>query len=140
MRESKLKNGTLSYYVSKLVDQKKIDVHRTSSSTHLSASSISDSELEICRILTKNTQREIIFQLLEHDTLTFTELRKLLKKSPATISVCVNQLFNDKIIEKSYDIPSNKVSLRNKEEIQGIVNEYFPKQLEKLVSNTIELL
>ena len=140
MRATKLKNGTLSYYVSKLLTQNKIDVHRTSSSTHLSVTSISDYELEICRVLTKSTQRQIIFLLLKHDTLTFAELRKLLKKSPATVSVCLNQLFIQKIIEKSYDIPSNKVSLKNKEQIQGIVNEYFPTQLEKVINNTIEIL
>ena len=140
MRATKLKNGTLSYYVSKLLTQKKIDVHRTSSPTHLAVTSISDDELEICRILTKSTQRQIIFLLLKHDTLTFTELRGLLKKSPATVSVCINQLFIQKIIEKSYDIPSNRVSLKNKEQMQGIVNEYFPTQLEKVISNTIEIL
>ena len=140
MRATKLKNGTLSYYVSKLLTQNKIDVHRTSSSTHLAVTSISEDELEICRVLTKSTQRQIIFLLLKYDTLTFAELRKLLKKSPATVSVCLNQLFTQKIIEKSYDIPSNKVSLKNKEKIQGIVNEYFPTQLEKVVSNTIEIL
>ena len=63
-----------------------------------------------------------------------------IKKSPATVSVCLNQLFTQKIIEKSYDIPSNKVSLKNKEQIQGIVNEYFPTQLEKVISNAIEIL
>ena len=140
MRATKLKNGTLSYYVSKLLTQNKIDVHRTSSSTHLFVTSISDYELEICRVLTKSTQKEIIFLLLKYDTLTFAELRKLLKKSPATVSVCLNQLFTQKIIEKSYDIPSNKVSLKNKEKIQGIVNEYFPTQLEKVISNAIEIL
>ena len=140
MRATKLKNGTLSYYVSKLLTQKKIDVHRTSSSTHLAVTSISDDELEICRILTKSTQRQIIFLLLKHDTLTFSELRMLLKKSPATVSVCINQLFIQKIIEKSYDIPSNRVSLKNKEQMQGIVNEYFPTQLEKVINNAIEML
>ena len=140
MRATKLKNGTLSYYVSKLLTQNKIDVHRTSSSTHLAVTSISDDELEICRILTKSTQRQIIFLLLKHDTLTFSELRRLLKKSPATVSVCINQLFIQKIIEKSYDIPSNRVSLKNKEQMQGIVNEYFPTQLEKVINNAIEIL
>ena len=140
MRATKLKNGTLSYYVSKLLTQNKIDVHRTSSSTHLAVTSISDDELEICRILTKSTQRQIIFLLLKHDTLTFSELRRLLNKSPATISVCVSQLFTQKIIEKSYDIPSNKVSLRNREQVKGVVKEYFPTQLEDIINNAIEIL
>ena len=140
MRATKLKNGTLSYYVSKLLVQNKIDVHRTSSSTHLAVTSIPSDELKICRILTRKTHMQIILLLLKNDTLTFSELRRLLKKSPATISVCVNQLFNQKIIEKSYDIPSNKVSLRNREQVKSVVKEYFPTHMESIINNTIEIL
>ena len=45
-----------------------------------------------------------------------------------------------KVINKKYDIPSNKYSLKNPQEVQGILNEYYPNLLDKLSENTIEML
>jgi hypothetical protein len=45
-----------------------------------------------------------------------------------------------KIINKKYDIPSNKYSLKNPREVEGILKEYYPKLLDKLSENTIEIM
>jgi len=49
-------------------------------------------------------------------------------------------LFREKIVEKKYDIPSNKYSLKNPEQIKGILSEYYPETMTKLSENTIEML
>ncbi len=86
------------------------------------------------------TQKKIILLLLNKETATAVEIRDILKKSPSVISVNLSELFKEKIIEKKYDIPSNKYSLKNPDEIRGIVNEYYPTILERLVENTTEML
>ena len=68
------------------------------------------------------------------------EIREFMKKSPSVISVNLKELYKAKIINKRYDIPSNKFSLRNPEQIKGIMNEYYPKYINKISENTIEML
>ena len=55
------------------------------------------------------------------------EIRKFLEKSPSVVSVNLNELFKAKILNKKYDIPSNKYSLKNPDQIRGILNEYYPE-------------
>ena len=45
-----------------------------------------------------------------------------------------------KIIEKRYDIPSNKYSLKNPKQIEGIVREYYPETIDKITNNITEML
>ena len=56
------------------------------------------------------------------------------------VSVNLNELFKAKIINRKYDIPSNKFSLKNPELIRGVLNEYYPDSIDKLSSNTDEML
>ena len=44
------------------------------------------------------------------------------------------------IIEKAYDIPSNKYSLKNPTLIIGVLNVYYPDISARLIDNTVELL
>ena len=140
MRLSKLKNGTLTHYISKLESTRKINVERTPRITRFYDKSVPKKEAEICKQLTRPTVKHIITLLLQNEVLTFPLIRKHVKKSPATVSVCLNNLFKAGIIEKSYDIPSNKYSLKNPTLIKGVLNVYFPNISTRLTDNTIELL
>ena len=86
------------------------------------------------------TIKNIILSLLNDGTLTFPQIRKKVKKSPATVSVCLSRLFKSGIVEKTYDIPSNKYTLKNPELVKGVLKVYFPDKYSRLVNNTIELL
>ena len=140
MRLSKLKNGTLTHYISKLENSQKILVEMTPRITRFYDISIPKKEAVICKQLTRPTVKHIITLLLRKQILTFPEIRDLVHKSPATVSVCLNDLFKVGIIEKTYDIPSNKYSLKNPEFIRGILTMYFPDVSTRLVDNTVELL
>ena len=140
MRISNIRNGTLSHYVKKLEEEKTIQLERSPRVTRLYPSGIDPHEAKICKYLTMETQKKIILLLLNKETATAVEIRNILKKSPSVISVNLSELFKEKIIEKKYDIPSNKYSLKNPDEIRGIVNEYYPTILERLVENTTEML
>ena len=140
MRISKLKNGTLTHYISKLENMQKISVERTPRITRFYDKSVPKKEAEICKQLTRPTVKHIITLLLRKQVLTFPEIRDYVNKSPATVSVCLNNLFKVGIIEKTYDIPSNKYSLKKPDMIRGVLKVYFPDVSTRLVDNTVELL
>ena len=140
MRVSNIRNGTLSHYVKKLEDAKSIELERTPRVTRLYPAGISSEEAKICKYLTKPSQKKLILFLLKKGTATSLEIRDFIKKSPSVVSVNLNELFKEKIIEKRYDIPSNKYSLKNPRQIEGIVKEYYPETIEKITNNTIEML
>ena len=140
MRLSKLKNGTLTHYITKLENMHKISVERTPRITRFYDKSIPKKDADICKQLTRPTVKHIITLLLRKQILTFPEIRDYVNKSPATVSVCLNNLFKAGIIEKTYDIPSNKYSLKHPTLIRGVLKVYFPDISTRLVDNTVELL
>ena len=140
MRITDIRNGTLSHYVKKLEKEGSIVPHRTPRVTRLYPKGISESEAKVCKYLTIPTQRNLITFLIKKEIATSIEIREFLKKSPSVISVNLNELFRMKIINKKYNIPSNKYSLKNPQEVNGVLNEYYPNLLDKLSENTIEML
>ncbi len=148
MRISNIRNGTLSHYVKKLEEEESIELERTPRVTRLypagipekEATGIPEKEAKICKYLTMDSQKKMILFLLKKKTATSQEIREFIQKSPSVVSVNLNELFREKIVEKKYDIPSNKYSLKNPEQIKGILGEYYPETMTKLSENTIEML
>jgi predicted transcriptional regulator len=140
MRITGIKNGTLSHYVKRLEKNGTIKLERTPRVTRAYPVGIAEHEATICKYITMPTQKKLILFLLKKEVATSIEIREFLKKSPSVISVNLNELFRMKIINKRYDIPSNKYSLKNPKEVEGILKEYYPKLLDKLSENTIEML
>ena len=118
----------------------KINVERTPRVTRFYDIIVPAKEAEICKQLTRPTVKHIITLLLRKNILTFPQIRDCVGKSPATVSVCLSDLFKAGIIEKSYDIPFNKYSLKNHDLVKGVLNVYFPDLTTRLVDNTVELL
>ena len=121
MRVSNIRNGTLSHYVKKLEDEKSIELERTPRVTRLYPAGISAEEAKICKYMTKTSQKKLILFLFKKGIATSLEIRDFIKKSPSVVSVNLNELFKEKIVEKQYDIPSIKYSLRNPVQIEGIL-------------------
>ena len=140
MRISNIRNGTLSHYVKKLEDEKNIQLERTPRVTRLYPKGISKKEATICKYLTMSSHKKMILFLMKKKSATSQEIRYFVNKSPSVISVNLNELFREKIVEKKYDIPSNKYSLKDPQEIEGIIKEYYPETMSKLSENTIEML
>ena len=139
MRISEIRNGTLSHYVKKLENSGTIELQRTPRVTRLYPAGISKDEAKICKFMTVDTQKKIIIFLMKNEVASSAEIKNFVKKSASVISVNLNQLFREKVINKEYDIPSNKYSIKNPELINGIMKEYYPNLLDKLADNTIEL-
>ena len=132
MRLSNIRNGTLTHYVKKLLEEDSIKLERTPRVTRLYPRNIPKESAKICKFLTMNSQKEIILFLLNHKIATAIQIREHVNKSPSVISVNLNVLFKAKMINKKYDIPSNKYSLKNPEGIKETINEYYPELLDKL--------
>ena len=130
MRVSKIRNGTLSHYVKKLEDEKSIELERTPRVTRIYPAGISTEQAKICKYLTKSSQKKLILFLLKKEIATSSEIRDFIKKSPSVVSVNLSELFKENIIEKKYDIPSNKYSLRNPKQIKEILNKYYPETVD----------
>ena len=140
MRITDIRNGTLSHYVKKLEEKGNIQLERTPRVTRAYPVGIGAQEAVICKYLTMPTQKKLILFLLKKKVATSVEIRKFLQKSPSVVSVNLNELFRMKVINKKYDIPSNKYSLKNPTEIMGILKEYYPSLIDQLSENTIEML
>ena len=140
MRITNIRNGTLSHYVKKLEENDSIQLERTPRVTRAYPVGIGEHEATICKYLSMPTQRKLMLFLLKKEVATSIEIREFLKKSPSVVSVNLNELFRMKIINKKYDIPSNKYSLKNPKEITGILNEYYPNLIDRLSENAIEIL
>ena len=140
MRITDIRNGTLSHYVKKLEDAGVIQLERTPRVTRAYLTGISEHEATICKYLTMPTQKKLILFLLKKEIATSIEIREFLKKSPSVISVNLNQLFKAKIIDKKYDIPSNKYSIKNPKEMKGVLREYYPDLIDKFSENALEML
>ena len=140
MRITDIRNGTLSHYVKKLENNGSITLQRTPRVTRAYPVGMDEHEADICKYLTIPTQKKIILFLLEKEVATSIEIRNFIKKSPSVVSVNLTQLFKAKIINKKYDIPSNKYSLKNSQEIKGILKEYYPNYIDRMTNNIIEVL
>ena len=140
MRITDIRNGTLSHYVKRLEKDGTIKLERTPRVTRAYPVGIAEHEAIICKYLTIPTQRKLILFLLKKEVATSIEIREFLKKSPSVISVNLSGLFKAKIISKKYDIPSNQYSLTNPKEIKGILKEYYPTYMDKMIDNTIDIL
>ena len=140
MRITDMKNGTLSHYVKKLEDENHIELERSPRVTRLYPAGIPREEAEICKYLNMPTQKKILLFMLEKKIVTSIQIRDHIKKSPSVVSVNLNELFKARVIDRKYDIPSNKFSIKKPELVKGVLNEYFPDLIDRLSSNTDEML
>ena len=140
MRITDMKNGTLSHYVKKLEDENYIQLERSPRVTRLYPAGIPKNEAEICKYLNMPTQKKILLFMLEKKIVTSIQVRDHIKKSPSVVSVNLNELFKARVIDRKYDIPSNKFSIKKPELVKGVLNEYFPDLIDRLSSNTDEML
>ena len=131
MRISDMRNGTLSYYVKKLEEEGEIELERTPRVTRIYPMGMEKDEASICKFIRIPTQRKIILFLLQIKTATAIQIRDFLNKSPSVVSVNLNELFRGKIVNRKYDIPSNKFSLKNPKLVTKILDSYYDEMLKE---------
>lgn len=130
MRETGMKNGVLEYYAAKLEKEGTVKVERTPGQTRFYPPGTSDEETILIKNLRQETPKQILAALLQYKMMSFGEIVREIKKSPATASLYLSQMTRDGII-KSTVIDSRKAYfVYDEERLQGIVDKYHPSILE----------
>lgn len=130
MRETGMKNGVLEYYASKLERDGTVKVERTPGQTRFYPPGTSDEDTVLIKNLRQETPKQILAALLQHGDLSFSDLVKETKKSPATVSLYLAQVSNDGIVKNRIVDFKRKYYVENIEKLQGIVDKYHPSMLE----------
>ncbi|HXX06218.1 MAG TPA: winged helix-turn-helix transcriptional regulator [Candidatus Bathyarchaeia archaeon] len=131
MREIGMKNGVLGYYANKLEKEGVVKVERRPGQTRFFPPSVSDSDILIIKNLRQETPRQILTSLLRNEMLSFSELVKNVKKSPATVSLYLTQLKNDGMVESSLINLKRYHKIKNIEKLQMMINKYHPTLIER---------
>lgn len=131
MRETGMKNGVLEYYTNKLEKEGTVKVERKPGQTRFFSPNIVDNDILLIKNLRQETPRQILVVLLKHEMLSFSELVKNVKKSPATISIYLTQLKNDDIVETTLVNLKRYHRVRDIEKLRMMINKYHPRLLER---------
>lgn len=95
---SGMPNGTLSHYISNMINDSKIIVKRTARRTWFFLPETNTSEINLIINLRKETGKNILSYLLLNGPSAFTDIQKSTTKAPATISLTLTHLVELKVI------------------------------------------
>ena len=135
MRETGMKNGVLEYYTNKLEKEGIVKVERKPGQTRFFSPNIADSDILMIKNLRQETPRQILVALLKYEMLSFNELTKNVKKSPATISLYLTQLKNDGIVETTLTNLKRYHHVKDVERLRIMINKYHPSLIERSADN-----
>ena len=146
-KETKLANGTLQHHLSKLENTKSISAKYVEKIPRYYESEIDDKTQIILLRLRQTTTSKIIKSLLNHECLNFSQLVKMSKKSPGTVSIYKNMLLKDRIIIGNTDeCPScpesaSKIKYRliDQSTIRTLLEEYGKSSLQKSADNLADV-
>lgn len=97
---SGMPNGTLSHYISNMLQDSKIMVKRTSRRSWFFLPETKPLEMELIISLRKETSKDILSHLLIAGSSGFTEIQKHTKKAPATVSLTITHLVELEVIRR----------------------------------------
>ena len=85
-------NGTLSHYISKMINDSKIIVKRSPRRSWFFLPDTNSFEIDLIINLRKETSKNILSFLLLNTSSGFGEIQKYAKKAPATVSLTITHL------------------------------------------------
>ena len=138
MRETGLKNGVLSHYLSKIEQAGKIMIQRTPRVARLYPCGMQDEETTIIKNLHSYTSRQILLGLLEHD-MSFKEIVEWAKKSQGTVSIVLKNLTADEIVARKLCDDSIIFEIINKPLVGQLITKYKPKLIESTADNISDI-
>lgn len=140
MRISGMKNGVLSHYLGKLEKNGTIKALREPRQTRFYPSHITDKESIIIKALRRQTPRDILLSLILNDGLHFSEIVNNVKKSPATVSLYLSQLVDDKLILVKISNLKKRYYIKDREIIDKLIEDYRPTSVEQPSSNFEDII
>ena len=130
MRDTGMKNGVLSYHLSKLEKAGSIQVQRSSRQTRFYPLHITDEESKVIKALRRQTPQNIISTLILHGDLEFCEIVKHVCKAESTVSLYLSQLVSDDIVQIQFS-DKRKYHLRDRLLVDKLIEDYHPGLLER---------
>lgn len=135
MRKTGLKNGVLSYHTKKLEENGAIKIERNPGETRFYPLCVTEQESIMIKSLRQETPRQIMLSLMDEQFLTFNELVNKVHKSQSTVSVFLNRLVDDSIIEIKLVEIKRVYRLKNPDMTREIIQRYSPVLLERTAYN-----
>jgi predicted transcriptional regulator len=140
MRETGLKNGVLSYHAKKLEESGSIKIERSIGETRFYPLCVTEQESVLIKSLRQDTPRHIVLSLIDGQDLAFNEIVSKVHKSPSTVSVFLNRLADDNIIEIKISELKRSYRLKNPDMTREIIQKYNPILLERTAYNLADTL
>jgi predicted transcriptional regulator len=139
MRDTGMKNGVLSYHLSKLEKDGSIQVQRGSRQTRFYPLNITEQECKVINALRRPTTRDIISALILHEDLEFSEIVKHVCKAESTVSLYLSQLVSDDIVQLQFS-EKRKYRLKDRLLVDKLIEDYHPGFLDKSVDGFADII
>ena len=140
MRSSGLKNGVLSHYLGKLEKSGIVKVIRGPRQARFYPPKITEDESIVIKALRKQTPRNLLLTLIENDGLEFSQLVKVVKKSPSTVSLYLSQIVEDGLVEIKIVELKKRYHIKARDLINKLIEDYRPSLLEKPTSGFEDII
>lgn len=141
MRMTGLKNGVLSYYVRKLEHRKKVLVKRKTGNTRFFPLQISEQESILLEMLRRPTPREIILLIwYNSDGLTLNQIIKKLGKAQSTISVHIQILISNGIIQVKFISRKKIYQIKKPTVLEHVIKHHASSFLTENIQNFREII
>ena len=140
MRSSGLKNGVLSHYLGKLEKSGIVKVIRGPRQARFYPPKITEDESIVIKALRKQTPRDLLLALIENDGLEFSQLVKVVKKSPSTVSLYLSQIVEDELVEIKIVELKKRYHIKARDLIDKLIEDYRPSLLEKPTSGFEDII
>ena len=142
-KEVHVSMGSVQYFLSKLENNGKITSQRKGLHKHYFPIGIfEENEREILQFLTRETDREIIFFIIENVNPTQTDIKRALRISSSAINWHLRRLIDSEIIVEERDRKYKRYSLSSKVNssyIGILLKNYYPSIWDKWSSRLAEM-
>ncbi|ABX13177.1 winged helix-turn-helix transcriptional regulator [Nitrosopumilus maritimus] len=123
IRVSGLKNGVLSYYLTKLESNGTIKIEREKNKTRFFTPTITHEEIRIIVFLRKETSRRILSVLSDSDGLKFKRIVEKVGKSAPTISQNLSKLIASDLVVLKLENSEKKYYLKRNSTLKKLIKK-----------------
>ena len=142
-KEVQVSMGSLQYFLAKLENNGKITSQRKGLHKHYFPTGIfEENEKEILQFLTRETDREIIFTIIENVNPTQTDIKRALRISSSAINWHLRRLIDSEIIVEERDRKYKRYRLSSKVNssyIGNLLKNYYPNIWDKWSNRLAEM-
>ena len=140
MRNTGMKNGVLSHYLSKLERDGTIQVQRGIRQTRFYPLHFTEQESKIVKALRRQTPRDIILSLILHGDLEFSQIVQHVSKSQSTVSLYLAELVNDRIVQIELSEKKRTYHIRDRLLVDKLIEDYHPSLLESATAGFEDII